>query len=130
MSGVFDLKFDEGVKAKVKKKLIDGAGKLIEYEKLEWTLLRHMSVAQGVNDYVFRADVDEHCYLYKHVHEYTVSNAWDTQLESEETYGFVSKTGIDTSKQTKTDTSGPMEEKTSSSQIPKVRRRNKRSSSF
>ena len=45
-------------------------------------------------------------------------------LENEETYGFVSKAGIDTSKQTKTDTSGPMEEKPSSSQISKVRRRN------
>ena len=112
------------------KTIIDGAGNLIEYEKLEWTLLRYISLAQGVNDYVFRADVDEHCYLYKHVHEYTVSNAWDTQLESEETYGFVSKAGIDTSKQTKTDTSGSLEKETSSSQIPKVRRRNKRSSSF
>jgi len=103
---------------------------MIDYQKLEWILIRHTSIAQGVNDYVFRADVDEHCYLYKHVHEYTISNALDTQLEKEETYGFVSKAGIDTSKQTKTDTSGPMEEKTSSSQIPKVRRRNKRSSSF
>ena len=102
-------------------------GNMNDYEDLTWILRRALRKSNGVREYVFVAAVDEYCLIYKHEIEYPVIDINGGQnLKQDVTYGFIPQIGNRSSSETKADSSGSLEETSSSNEIPTIRRRSKR----
>tara|TARA_R100001594_G_scaffold142123_1_gene188773 strand:- start:1059 stop:1373 length:315 start_codon:yes stop_codon:yes gene_type:complete len=76
---------------------------------------------------ISRVDVDDNTYLYKYLESWTEYNiSGEPITKTNEHLQFVPKSGNRSSSETKADSSGSLEETSSSHEIPKVRRRSKR----
>ncbi len=100
---------------------------MTDYSDLNWDLLKVNHKSKNVVEYVYSADVDVFCRIYKYEMEYPVINInGDKSYNQDVTYGFIPKSGNRSSSETKADSSGSLEETSSSDEIPTVRRRSKR----
>ena len=78
-------------------------------------------------DIIARVDVDENTYLYKYLESWTEYNISGEPIrKTNEHLQFVPKIRSNSSSETKADSSGSLETTSSSDEIPKIRRRNKR----
>jgi hypothetical protein len=83
--------------------------------------------AEDDNEIISRVDVDENTYLYKYLESWTEYNISGEPIrKTNEHLQFVPKIRSNSSSETKADSSGSLETTSSSDEIPKIRRRNKR----
>tara|TARA_R100000656_G_scaffold65499_1_gene49909 strand:+ start:480 stop:803 length:324 start_codon:yes stop_codon:yes gene_type:complete len=82
---------------------------------------------ENAEDIISRVDVDENTYLYKYLESWTEYNISGEPIrKTNEHLQFVPKIRSNSSSETKADSSGSLETTSSSDEIPKIRRRNKR----